>query len=260
MSILLDALRKSEKDQRRPEAPGIHADDAYRRRSDAVLTGPLAALLLVALFVCGWFFWNQYRVPVVENLEAITPSAGMPTSTNQATSDPAIADNAVAMEQDDQYSRPDPLAASPIERPRTPVESYKEANNNSSPADTDAEDTAATRIDDRPQQPAAKASPLAPVSSAETNNEQPAPANQEPKKHEPAPISYWELPDAIRTDVPEFKFSVLVYSAQPVDRFVLINGQRFTEGDDIQPGLAISEIRRDGVVFSYRLYQFLVER
>jgi hypothetical protein len=32
------------------------------------------------------------------------------------------------------------------------------------------------------------------------------------------------------------------------------------EGDSAQPGLEVKEIRREGVVFSYRLYQFLVER
>ena len=77
---------------------------------------------------------------------------------------------------------------------------------------------------------------------------------------EPAPISYWELPDAIRSDVPEIKFSVLVYAADPADRFVLVNGQRLGQGDSIQPGLEVRDIRRDGVIFSYRLYQFLVER
>ncbi|MCK5307443.1 MAG: general secretion pathway protein GspB, partial [Zetaproteobacteria bacterium] len=60
--------------------------------------------------------------------------------------------------------------------------------------------------------------------------------------------------------VPEIKFSVLVYAKNPADRFVLINGQRLVEGDSPQPGLIVKEIRRDGVIFSYRLYQFLVEK
>jgi len=69
-----------------------------------------------------------------------------------------------------------------------------------------------------------------------------------------------ELPDSIRAEVPEIKFSVLVFAADPADRFVLINGQRLGEGDSAQPGLKVKEIRREGVVFSYRVYQFLVER
>ena len=72
---------------------------------------------------------------------------------------------------------------------------------------------------------------------------------------EPAPISYWELPDAVRAEVPEIKFSVLVYASDPAARFVLINGQRLMEGDSAQPGLVVEEIQRDGVLFSYRLYR-----
>ncbi|MGB5292071.1 MAG: general secretion pathway protein GspB, partial [Lysobacterales bacterium] len=63
-----------------------------------------------------------------------------------------------------------------------------------------------------------------------------------------------------RADLPDIKFSVLVYALKPADRFVLLNGQRLGEGDTAQPGLVVKEIRRDGVVFSYRLYNFLVER
>ena len=79
-------------------------------------------------------------------------------------------------------------------------------------------------------------------------------------RYELSPIGYWELPDAVRAEVPEIKFSVLVYASKPADRFVLINGQRFAEGDAVQSGLEIKEIRREGVVFSYRLYQFLIKR
>jgi general secretion pathway protein B len=89
------------------------------------------------------------------------------------------------------------------------------------------------------------------------------PVGAVPEKYhpgEPAPIGYWELPDAVRADIPEIKFSVLVYAANSADRFVLINGQRLEEGDTVQPGLEVREIRRDGVIFSYRLYRFLVER
>jgi general secretion pathway protein B len=60
--------------------------------------------------------------------------------------------------------------------------------------------------------------------------------------------------------VPEIKFSVLVYAKDPADRFVLINGERMEEGDSPMSGLVVEEIRREGVLFSYRLYRFLVER
>lgn len=81
-----------------------------------------------------------------------------------------------------------------------------------------------------------------------------------PEPEEPLPIGYWELPDSVRANVPEIKFSVLVYATRPSDRFVLINGERLTEGDNAGPNLVVKQIRREGVIFSYGLYQFLVEK
>ena len=75
MSILLEALRKSEKNQKPPEAPDIHADDQAGRTSDSIPTGPLALLLVVALFVSGWFIWNQYRVPAGQYQPPVTLAA-----------------------------------------------------------------------------------------------------------------------------------------------------------------------------------------
>ena len=64
----------------------------------------------------------------------------------------------------------------------------------------------------------------------------------------------------IRNGIPEIKFRVLVSAEQPDQRFVLIGGERMSEGDELPSGPKIEEIRRNGVIFSYRLYQFLVER
>jgi hypothetical protein len=76
----------------------------------------------------------------------------------------------------------------------------------------------------------------------------------------PPPIGYWDLPDAVRANVPEIKYSVLVYAKRQSDRFVLINGERLKEGDAVSPGLKVKKIRRDGIIFKYRLYEFLVEK
>jgi general secretion pathway protein B len=76
----------------------------------------------------------------------------------------------------------------------------------------------------------------------------------------PPPIGYWDLPDSIRSNVPEIKYSVLVYANDPSDRFVLISGEGLKEGDVVSAGLKVKEIRRDGIIFKYRLYEFLVEK
>ena len=73
------------------------------------------------------------------------------------------------------------------------------------------------------------------------------------------PVSYWELPQGVRDNLPDFKITVLVYAEKPGDRFLLLNGQRMAEKDELQSDLTLLEIRRDGAVFQYRNYRFLVK-
>ena len=72
------------------------------------------------------------------------------------------------------------------------------------------------------------------------------------------PRSYWQLPQSYRSEMPEFKISVLVYAEAAADRFLLMNGERLREGDEVD-GVMLEEIRRDGAVFSYRQTRFLVK-
>ena len=59
--------------------------------------------------------------------------------------------------------------------------------------------------------------------------------------------------------MPELRITVLVYSEKPEERFVLIAGQRLKEKDEAPGGLVLDEIRRDGAVFVYRNYRFLIK-
>lgn len=283
MSILLEALRKSEKNQQSHKAPDIHTDNQTGSIATPIPMGPLALLLVVAFFVSGWFVWKQYQPPA----GAYQPPVTLSADKAPVVSNPAAAENSGSQQE---TSTPSPGASSntsaepSVQSPtaqastmqasagqrRTPVESYQPpVSNNSLP---------------EPGKPGpAKADQKTAVTGAQADNQpgtsSPAGAGSSGVSEEkgvadqssgvavkqfhpgaPAPISYWELPDAVRADVPEIKFSVLVYATDPADRFVLINGQRLGQGDSIQPGLEVREIRRDGVVFSYRLYQFLVEK
>jgi general secretion pathway protein B len=246
VSILLEALRKSEKNQHSPEAPTIHSDDQSEPGSDSIKTGPLALLLVVALFASGWFVWQQYQPPAGVYQPPVTLQADQTPTVSAPAANPQANSGETA-----QVLPADTVASNTAGKPRTPVESYQAAARNTSQAKPPRSEPAKKLVDAGSRQPATTpaASPEPVVVTRETHRPQ-----------EPAPISYWELPDAIRADVAEIKFSVLVYAKNPADRFVLINGQRLTEGDSPQDGLVVKEIRRDGVVFSYRLYQFLVER
>lgn len=237
MSILLDALRKSEKNQRSHDVPSIHDSDQSDMGFESLQTVPLALLLVVALFLSGWFVWHQYQLPAGSYQPPVTLKSGKTRAVTPPVAVlPAAAETAIE-------KKPSPAVANdPISRPRTPVESYQHAISNMSSKQTESSGLLRPPVAEK-------------VSANPAVNETVVPAH-----HEPAPISYWELPDVIRNVVPEMNFSVLVYAGQPEDRFVLINGQRLGEGDSSQPGLVVEEIRREGVVFSYQLYKFMVER
>lgn len=261
MSILLEALRKSEKNQRVREAPTIHSDDPSGPVSERLQTGPLAVLLIVALFVSGWLVWRQYQAP-----EGIY----QPPVSLSADSVRAVPEKVTIDEQVEPVALSSPGINTAAGQARTPVESYQPPDSGESqtttgaqePATSDAGNTMANVPTNKPARPEQKTntSLAEPVTEPIANKTTSGAGQERYHPGEPAPIGYWELPDAIRAEVPEFKFSVLVFAADPADRFVLMGGQRLEEGDSVQPGLEVKEIRRDGVVFSYRLYQFLVER
>ncbi len=65
-----------------------------------------------------------------------------------------------------------------------------------------------------------------------------------------------QLPAQIRNTLPNLSVSMLVYSKQPADRFIYINGFKRHEGDVISRGLKVERITRDGAIFSYMGQRF----
>jgi len=260
LSILLEALRKSEKGQRPVEAPTIHSEQHISADSEPVKKGPLAVLLLAALLLIAWIVWRQYE----PSTAGYQPPVALPAKQDGAIKPPGSSVQAVDSTTDSEVTAPaDPNWAAGKQQ-RTPVENFEQTATDSSKLTTVK--PKATRPLTRPTKVrSAKSKPKPQVADTGVNRAKTAPSEKPDRSKlsddmRPQPISYWELPDAVRADVPVMRFSVLVYAGEPADRFVLINGQRLVEGDSIQQGLVVEEIRRDGVVFSYRLYQFLVDR
>lgn len=97
--------------------------------------------------------------------------------------------------------------------------------------------------------------------AADEASSRPAAPDPAPDRRDvPEPISYWELPENVRKQLPEMSISVLVYAENPQDRFLLMDGRRLGHHDELQDGLRLREIRRDGAVMTFRKYRFLVKQ
>ena len=235
MSILLDALKKSEEQRQLGKVPGIHspAGGVAARRAP---TQRWALLLLIAVsaVAIGWFGWQQFQSP---EPEAVSADETASVAKEQAIADPGAA--ATGSDVPAQAPSNDSPAAAVASR-RTPVETLP-TEGGSDPASGDASPAQATeprksRVNESftafeagkqaagvpPEWPASAAA-TAPATNA---NPEPtekqvraAPANQaaapqrapaEPKATEP--ISYWELPQGIRDSLPDMHITVLVLS------------------------------------------------
>lgn len=68
-----------------------------------------------------------------------------------------------------------------------------------------------------------------------------------------------ELPLSVQGELPRLSFGGAMYSEDPASRLLIINGQVFHEGDEVQKGLRLEHIQLKSAVLSYRGYQFLVD-
>jgi len=268
VSILLDALRKSENSQKPVQAPTIHTETYAPRFNYPFRKVLILVLMVVVASLAAWSIWYFYNKPVA----AYTPPVTLSPKSSSAQKAPAqVTPSQVTPEQatpgrgtEAQVTQnqsaatgdktavatatPDPSVNGDTGRPRTPVESYQQQS--------DQQQAGTNTVANQKAVATSQDGQVLPGTSPDSR----VAPKPEPVAHIPAPIGYWELPDGVRAEVPLIKFSVLVYSDVPADRFVLINGMRMIEGDEIRSGLRLEEIRRDGVIFSYRLYQFLIER
>lgn len=109
----------------------------------------------------------------------------------------------------------------------------------------------------------APAAPIEPSTAASPPVAAPPPPNAAATAAVPPPDAlpiYWQLPYNVRKELPEIKLSMHVYSATPAQRFVVLNGNRQVEGDELGGDVRVAEIRSDGVVLTYHGQRFLVPR
>ena len=262
MSILLEALKKSEQERQLGQTPTLQTQSQGPSDGQSPLNPWIVlAMIVLSAGVMAWFGWQQFRLP--ESGEAAVVLVEAAEQATGPEAEAPVARTLTESFQPDSAAVPAPAGESPgqgdvdesMERSRL-SQSVSNYQAEEDVLDAVAAETVVTSPAETTMVPGANPSPPEAVASPA---EQKADRRTGLEPHVSEPISYWELPQGIRDDMPEIRITVLVYAEQPSDRFLLSNGQRLVEKDQLDGGLVLDEIRKDGAVFLYRNYRFLVK-
>jgi general secretion pathway protein B len=230
MSFILDALRKSEHERQRQAGPGIAELPVARATSRyPVVLLAVGALLAINLVVLLYWLLKNDAPPVVqeEPVAAQPAPAPMPTEEIQRPV-------AVVVPRAPEAPAPQPVQ----EREVRPLAAEVEAG---PPPDSSPP-------------PAPDPSLLPAV---------PPPAPRVTYQQQPAPDASYvpridTLPPQATAGMPALNLDLHIYSTDPAQRAVFINGNRYRAGDSLPQGIDVVAITPDGAVLRYQGRQFLL--
>ncbi|BDU17422.1 general secretion pathway protein GspB [Lysobacter auxotrophicus] len=261
MSLILDALRKSEAQRRRGEMPDLRAElppttrsVEPRRRWPFWFAGIAAVIAILAL---AWGVWDRTPAPVPPSV------ANVATTQDSVELVPAPVDSAAAPVVE---STPPPVAPAPLPRtkplagsepePTQPVaDDVYAAASAAYPPPTAQEPTAPPPTTEAPARTGDR---YAPAIAAATTPAQRSPAATPapvaplplPPPASGAPVRLADLSPGEREQLPALKISMHMFGPTPAQRFAIIDGTRVGQGDRVGEAV-VEEIAADGVVLNW---------
>jgi len=232
MSYILDSLKKSEQQRRQGELPNLQSEHPGSlpapRRKRVIWPWLVVLALLLNAGLLAWWLASRTVAP-----QAAAPApVAMPKPAPQTAAAPV----------------PDPSPAAPS-TPEAP-----------SPV------TAAVA----PQPPAASADTSAPAPTTEAAPPPEAvtiaaPVPMQPPgvtavPVEPPVVPLDDVPAGVRSGLPELSLSLLYYTSAPERRLARLNGRNLRQGDVVQGGVVLEEIRPEGAVINFRGQRILLSR
>lgn len=254
MSLILDALRKSEAERRRGQAPDLHAElpplivrtTAPRRSWPWWLAGALAVAATLWLLRSGAPATpaaadSVEPAPAATHADADTsmPAAGTVVD-YQADAGPAVAAPVVTQ----------PVSAPPAARPAPTVTPPQPQAAAVAPAPV-----AAPPIESpQPQPVAAVPAPTVAASApspATTAVALPDPPTPPPATSQTSLMRLADLSAGEREQLPALKISMHMWGPTPDERFAIIDGSRVSQGDRVGDAV-VEEITVDSVVLDWQ--------
>ncbi|MET0091628.1 MAG: general secretion pathway protein GspB [Candidatus Thiodiazotropha sp.] len=230
MSLILEALKKAERQHKLGEVPGIssHAGDqpsGGAGRMGWIMLGLFAVVMLLAGAYLGGGFQSEPEVreqaPVVSNERKPAVSSGAELT---ARPEHARADMSTSQVSERTVSEPVPQLPTPAMQPDV--------------------------VETQPPEVTAIAEPEPPPAPRPT----PRPAPEPP----PEAKLLNEMPAGFVSNLPPMNIDIHSYDQRPEKRYVLINMQRYREGDYLSEGPRVIEIRPDGVEMEHMGARFIL--
>jgi len=200
MSLILEALKKAERQHKLGEVPGIRADRIESRPVGLRGLGWVMLLLFACLMLGLGLYLGGFRLPLstqTVQTEAVSPAPATPLAAT---------------------ATPEPVAA--------------------------VQPAAATPPPAGPEPAVAEIAPP------------PKPVAPPPKAPPPKPLS--EMPSGFAAHLPSLNIDIHSYDERPSKRYVLINMEKYREGDYLAEGPQLIEILPGGVVLDYLGQRFIM--
>jgi general secretion pathway protein B len=264
MSYILDALRKADAQRQRDPARGIHAQPLSAaalppnpRSGRRVRLWSAAAVGAVAVSSTGWYMYRarvDSDAPRQEHAASGAPVPASLTVLAQAQTPPVVGNPAAA-----------PAAMAPAPMPAPAINPAPVVN----PPPVPGQPLAAPARDPRAtSQPTMRGGPQvgAPVTARSPGAQTAAPLVPPPAAVPPRPAISAPVPPppptppvaGLPADAPKLVLSGGVYSTNPAQRMLIVNGQVFNEGSEVAPGVKLEQIKPRTVVLGFRGARYTV--
>lgn len=224
MSYILDALKKSEQERGRGNAPGVQtvhsASINYHNEKKSYWPYFLIAAVILNLVALIYFIVDKEKT----TRESTVVATDVAIETNHAEALEITTDRAViAAKENNDAEPPAEITTDSLPAISTPAATPK-------PNDDFKQD------DFKPA-----------ISETEYREK-----NTRTKKTRADIIDYHDLDDSIKLQLPTITVSAHVYSSNPAQRSIVINNEFLEEGEYIMDGLVLYEITPDGAILNYQ--------
>lgn len=265
MSLILEALRKSEAERRRGLAPDLFTElpPAVRQRDAGLSPAVWVGLAVAVLIGAAWLTREQWSAPgrddrtstpVREDALDATSPPPQQASTQPAMTAPTGRDNAAGVAAIPVPSSDANIGAPPF-APSSSSASALAASENAAVAQQRADSASAPTPARDPPSPLPREIAAAPVTPPAPAVVLPAPAASAPAASAPTAsasgtLDLNDLSGAQRKQLPPLRMSMHMWDADPARRFVIIDGARRGEGDRLGEAV-VERIDADSVLLNW---------